>query len=145
MEQVRPRIRTSAQLRGTPAQDPGLQARLARCGCRARSLARAPTTGDEPASLVACWRRRAAPRHPGPIHHLPAAVVQLQHAAVVKFHNSGQGQIAARFADAILDAILICDNFLYGFKGTPSARHARRPRPVYASRREQPRESERPG
>ncbi len=27
---------------------------------------RAPTTGDEPATLVACGRRRAAPRHPGP-------------------------------------------------------------------------------
>ena len=27
---------------------------------------RGPTTGDEPASLVACWRRRAAPRHSGP-------------------------------------------------------------------------------
>ncbi len=61
---------------------------------------RAPATGDEPVSFVACWRRRAASRHPGP-STTPAAVVQLQHAAVVKFHNSGQGPRS-------LSAILIC-------------------------------------
>jgi hypothetical protein len=66
---------------------------------------RSPTTGDEPASLVACWRRRAAPRHPG-------------------LSTTSQSRCAtpARCCRQIPQqrpelAILICDNFLYGFQG----------------------------